>query len=142
MDTELAEDFLLDFREGGLTGGGLERLSAFFERLGRTEDPGTPLVVHFHGGLVPARAGIEGAARLNRVYREAGAVPLFVIWNWGPLDTLRTNLVRIAGEPLFRYLRRRVAQYADAKERQEEMGSAGDRPRRISQAASGGRDRP
>ena len=50
------------------------------------------LTLHFHGGLVGEKAGVETAERLIPVYREAGTHPLVFIWESGLGETLKENL--------------------------------------------------
>jgi hypothetical protein len=84
----------------------LERLlDAYF-----AAPPPGGLVLQFHGGLVTR----EGAKRVAEVlvprYLEAGAHPLFYVWESGPFEIVRNNLEDIAKEGFFRRLLARVVE--------------------------------
>jgi hypothetical protein len=73
------------------------------------------LVLHFHGGLVSRDAGLEIAGRLMDDYSpgpQQGGYPVFYVWESGAWETIRNNLTELAGEPVFRQLLRKLAQYA------------------------------
>lgn len=70
------------------------------------------LVVHFHGGLVSFAGGKCIARALIPVYREAGAYPLHVIWEAGPLEAIFNNLEDIGREEIFREFVRKAMEYA------------------------------
>lgn len=65
-------------------------------------------VIHFHGGLVGQAAGRKIAEDLDVVYREAGALPLFFVWEAGLLEVLKNNLGELAQEMLFEILWKRI----------------------------------
>ena len=67
------------------------------------------LVLHIHGGLVSEARGRAIAKRLTLDYQEAGAFPIFSVWESGALETVRNNLGSIAAEVLFRLLLKRVS---------------------------------
>lgn len=69
------------------------------------------LVLHFHGGLVPATAGRESAARLAPRYKSVSRYPLFFVWESGLLDAVRNNLQDIKGDPLFRELVKKATRW-------------------------------
>jgi hypothetical protein len=77
------------------------------------------IVFHFHGGLVKEASGRETAERLFPVYEDAGAFPVFYLWESGLLETLRNNLAEIAQEQIFRLLWKRVAKVVLAKMAQD-----------------------
>lgn len=56
------------------------------------------IVLHVHGGLVPRRIAVATAAPWAEGIRRAGARPLVVIWNSGPIQTLAQNLDVIAAD--------------------------------------------
>jgi hypothetical protein len=85
---------------------------------------GRRLVVHFHGGLVDREHGIAIAERLTPAYEQAGGYPLFVVWQSGLGDTLRSSLRAIAQENIFKRLLARLIQFTLAKAR---AGRARDR---------------
>jgi hypothetical protein len=73
------------------------------------------LVVHFHGGLVSEKSGLEIAARLSDTYEAAGAYPVFFVWQSQWYETIRNNLGKIFRENIFQHLLKRVLQFAVAK---------------------------
>jgi len=73
------------------------------------------IVLHFHGGLVDAQGGKQIAARLDPVYRAAGAQPIFFVWESGLLEVLHHNLSEIAGEDFFKLLLTHVLKVAMGK---------------------------
>ncbi len=75
--------------------------------------PAPPLVMHFHGGLVPKSAGLEAAQLLaTESYGKAGAFPVFFIWESGFVESLQQALPQIFREAIFELLMERVAGYA------------------------------
>ncbi|HST61622.1 MAG TPA: hypothetical protein VLK84_23155, partial [Longimicrobium sp.] len=89
--------------------------------------PTTPLVVHFHGGLVNEDGGFDVADKMLPVYQEAGAYPLFFVWRAGLFDVLQNNLPSIWEEPVFQRLLTHVLRFARAKVTQEvDAGARGD----------------
>lgn len=70
------------------------------------------LVVHFHGGLVSYASGKGIAETLNPVYTEAGAYPVFFIWEAGPFEAIFNNLGDIAKEGIFKELVRKAIEFA------------------------------
>lgn len=79
------------------------------------QDPRRHLVIHFHGGLVPAEAGFSIAEKLKGVYSpspDAGGYPVFFVWESGAWETIRNNLTELADEPVFKELLRKILQYA------------------------------
>lgn len=87
------------------------------------------VVFHFHGGLVDQASGRDTAARLFPVYEDAGAFPVFFVWESGLLETLKNNLGEIAQEQIFRLLWKRVAKIVLAKMAQDAgLRAAGQLP--------------
>ncbi len=83
------------------------------------------IVLHFHGGLVNKAAG-EGVARmLTPVYEEAGAYPIFLVWQSGAVEIIRHNLLEIAREELFDRLLRRILAWSVGKVRDVAGGRPG-----------------
>lgn len=80
---------------------------------------GAKVVLHFHGGLVPESGGRATAARLDPVYREAGATGVFFVWESGLLEVLTHNIAEIAGEDFFKIVQKYVTRYAVGKLRQQ-----------------------
>ncbi len=74
------------------------------------------LVVHFHGGLVSHRRGLEISDRLkNECYEPAGAYPVFFLWESHPWETVKNNLGEIFKEVIFERLKKHVVQFALGK---------------------------
>jgi hypothetical protein len=73
------------------------------------------LVVHFHGGLVADEVGLRVAARLQPIYEEAGAYPVFFVWSSGLLEVLSGNLPEIFGESVFQSIRKWVTKFVVGK---------------------------
>jgi hypothetical protein len=73
------------------------------------------LVIHFHGGLVDRTLGEAAAAELLPLYTNAGAAPLFVIWETGWKEIVEQNIPTIFKEDIFNRLVRRVAQFVKGK---------------------------
>lgn len=98
-------------RDGALVDGARDAVDAIFREL-----EGAPKVVlHFHGGLVSRASGEETARRQDKVYRQAGAVPVFFIWQSDLIRTVQENLSEIAGEDLFKSVLKWVLKYAVGK---------------------------
>ena len=83
------------------------------------------IAIHFHGGLVSYRNGMDIANRLADVYwnKGAGSYPLFFVWESGLLETLQNNLGEIAWEDFFKLLWKKIAAIVERKMAQ----GAGDR---------------
>jgi hypothetical protein len=88
-------------------------LDATFQQI-RDSHPAS-LVIHFHGGLVDRQAGIAGANALDRIYRAAGAYPMFFIWESGWKEVLETNLPAIFNEGIFRKIHSYITRFAKGK---------------------------
>lgn len=86
-----------------------------------TADPdGACLLVHVHGGLVNKAAGLATADRLGPFYRQAGACPLFFVWESGPVESIVNALHAIGRRSLFRALLRVTLAFARGKLAQSE----------------------
>lgn len=80
-----------------------------------TEPATAGMVLHFHGGLVSQSAGRAIAHKLAPIYAEAGALPLFFVWESGLLETIKNNGHEIFNEPLFKQSMKKVAKWAIQK---------------------------
>ncbi|OEJ21619.1 hypothetical protein AS594_39520 [Streptomyces agglomeratus] len=80
---------------------------------------GRDIVVHLHGGLVDEAAGLRTAHRLTQDYLDAGASPVFVVWQSGLLEVLRHNLDEIFREDVFKRMLKLVLQFSVGKLWQE-----------------------
>jgi hypothetical protein len=77
--------------------------------------PTAGLAIHFHGGLVSLKSGKGIAHDLGAKYQEAGAYPVFFVWESGPVETIVNNWGDIAREPVFRELVRKGVEFALGK---------------------------
>lgn len=62
-----------------------------------------PLLIHLHGGLVSRGKGESIVDRLAPVYGNAGAVPLFFVWQTGLIETIQANYKEIFQRALSRW---------------------------------------
>ncbi|HMS53848.1 MAG TPA: hypothetical protein PKA27_00475 [Fimbriimonadaceae bacterium] len=76
------------------------------------------LVIHFHGGLVSEESALKTASLLQKPYEDAGAYPIFIVWETGILEVAQNSWARIAGETVFKILVDRVAGFAAGKLKQ------------------------
>lgn len=77
------------------------------------------LVVHFHGGLVSFKKGLEVSARLKQqCYAPAGAYPVFFLWESHPWETIMNYLSQIFRESMFQALRWDILRFAVSREKQ------------------------
>ncbi len=70
------------------------------------------LVVHFHGGVVSYASGKGIVQALTPVFQEAGAYPVFFVWEAGPLEAIFNNLGDIGKEKIFQEFVRKVIEFA------------------------------
>jgi len=98
-----ASHYVVHVEDGRIGDTTREDIRAFFDAF--PSDPNRDrLVVHFHGGLVNQRNGRAIADRMASEYRAAGAVPLFFVWESGPVETVANVVARAAADPSFRAL--------------------------------------
>lgn len=83
--------------------------------LGSAASASRHLVLHFHGGLVSQRAGRGIADRLAPRYADAGAYPLFFVWESGLVESLVNNPRDILADRAFRALVTKVAEWVVKK---------------------------
>lgn len=102
----------LNLKNGVFDGMTRADLEAILDQL---DASGRKLVVHFHGGLVNRARGTATAERLHAVYEQAGAFPLFVVWQSGLGETVAHNLGEIQAEKIFRRLLAVTLQFAVGK---------------------------
>ncbi len=77
------------------------------------------MTIHFHGGLVSEKKGMEIAERLYGEYDEkAGAYPVFFVWQSGPFESVFNNLNEIMNEKFFQRLLRHLLRFSIGKLRQ------------------------
>ena len=70
------------------------------------------IVVHFHGGLVSYNRGLAAAEALHTEYLDAGAYPIFFVWESGLVETVVNNLGQIGEEKFFRLAWKRLSNIA------------------------------
>jgi len=104
----------IDLAGGKFNGTSTSDLRSLFRELENspTKDH---IVVHFHGGLVSRELAEAGAERLMTCYTEGGAYPIFFFWRSDLLTILSRDLDKIATEPIFRRLVKRLVQLALSK---------------------------
>jgi hypothetical protein len=73
------------------------------------------VVVHFHGGLIDKQSGLAAARKLKPIYEEAGAFPIFFIWESGWKEIVDHNIRAIFGEKIFQRIRVTVSRRCKAK---------------------------
>ena len=73
------------------------------------------LVIHFHGGLVSEKSARQIAQRLIPIYSEAGAYPLFLVWEAGLFEAIFNNLHDISQEKIFQEFVKKVAEWVIKK---------------------------
>lgn len=78
------------------------------------------IVIHLHGGLVDETAGRAIADKLTEVYQDAGAYPIFPVWEAGLLEVLKNNLRELAGETFFKTVLKRVLRIVGRKIAQDD----------------------
>jgi hypothetical protein len=75
--------------------------------------PANGLVLHFHGGLVSRDYALADIVpRLSKLYLDAGAYPLFFVWESGLKETLLNNKEELLTDPTFRELVKKVTEWA------------------------------
>lgn len=84
------------------------------------------LVVHLHGGLVPAKAGRAGAAAMAPRYREWGAAPVAFVWRTGPAEILCGNLGELMGEDFFEKVLKLALRFVVGRLKLPGGGKSGD----------------
>ncbi len=72
-------------------------------------------VIHLHGGMVRKQRALDKVERLAPVYRQAGAHPLFAVWETGVHETILNNLGEIKDEKIFRILMHKLLKWALGK---------------------------
>ena len=82
------------------------------------------IVIHFHGGLVNYHNGMATAESLYGEYLDAGAYPVFFVWESGLLETITNNLAQIGREEIFRLIWKRIANIVLRKIGQNEADRA------------------
>ncbi|MCK9506527.1 MAG: hypothetical protein M0Q95_20390 [Porticoccaceae bacterium] len=76
------------------------------------QNPANGLVIHFHGGLVSRDDALQHIVPpLTTRYTQAGAYPLFFIWESGLAQTFWNNKQQILRDPAFRELVKKVSEW-------------------------------
>src|SRR5437868_2854307 len=74
--------------------------------------PEKGLVIHFHGGLVDRKYALEEiAVPLTKTYGDAGAFPLFFVWESGFKEAILNNKRDLLQDPAFRELVKKVSEW-------------------------------
>jgi pimeloyl-ACP methyl ester carboxylesterase len=89
-------------------------VDAIFAELARTQ--ASHLVLHFHGGLVGETQGLQAAERLLPILKDqAGAHPVFFVWESGLWETARRNLAALQNEEIYKTLLEETLRFVVAK---------------------------
>ncbi len=107
-NAKLPPEHYLDLVDGRFSQTTAEDLDTLFQKL--DAHPQKNIVVHFHGGLVSRDGAHETGSVLLGTYRDAGAYPVFFVWNTDLLKAVGSNLDEIAKEKAFRRLVLRAGQ--------------------------------
>jgi len=83
------------------------------------------IVIHFHGGLVSYTKGTRTAEALQGEYLEAGAYPVFFLWESGVVETIVNNLGSISKEVFFKVSWKRLSNIVMRKLGQSDSQRAG-----------------
>jgi len=94
--------------------------------------PDKGLVIHFHGGLNSEESGRNIANDLYQPYHDAGAYPLFFVWESGLVESLINNPKDILADPAFRELVKKVAEWV-AKKLGGQVGTKGSSGQAINE---------
>ena len=125
-DARLSRDHYLTLSNGRFATTTRADLDHLIANLSSGDQRNKPLVVHFHGGLVPEAHGMGIVRDLQSVYELAGGYPVFFVWKSGVLEVITANLRDIFQERIFQVLLEQVTRYAVAKVR-EGLGARGGR---------------
>jgi len=75
----------------------------------RSLDPGQPVLLHIHGGLVDEASALDDRVRpMAERYRAAGIQPVFLVWETGWAEVARQVLSDLFTRPFTRLLTSRV----------------------------------
>lgn len=121
------EDHVLHLANGRLQANGVQSVQKIVDRA--VAHDGKGIVVHFHGGLVSYDKGMTIARRLHQSYLDAGAFPVFFVWESGLVETIRNNVGEIRKERFFRLVWKRLAKVLMRKLAQnDDQRAAGELP--------------
>lgn len=104
-------------KDGELTGSSLGDLRATMEAI-RGSAAAPTIAIHFHGGLVDQQSARQASDRLTLEYAASGAIPIFVIWQTGLLETLKNNWKDVFSKEFFEGILERVLQFLVGKAEQ------------------------
>jgi hypothetical protein len=103
-----AKDFIINvgpngtFRPSGSYQTLPEHIDAIFKRF--ENDKIKKISIYFHGGLVNEKKGMETAFKMAKHLSDAGQTPLCFVWETGLMETISTNIGKIADTKLFNKL--------------------------------------
>jgi len=103
-----ARDFIINvgpngtFRPSGCYQTFPDHIDAIFQRF--ETDKVKQITIYFHGGLVNEKTGMETAFKMGKHIFETGQTPLCFVWETGLMETVSTNLTKIADTRLFNKL--------------------------------------
>ncbi|MCJ8321360.1 MAG: hypothetical protein MJK12_17105 [Colwellia sp.] len=78
------------------------------------------VVIHFHGGLVNEENAKVMVNKLTPIYQEAGAFPIFPIWETGLFETISNNFHSLSNEVLYKLVLKFVSNFVKRKLLQRE----------------------
>ena len=111
---EFSKNHYLDLAGGEFASTDQSDLDGLFRAFEADPDRNT-LVLHFHGGLNTRDEGIARARSLLPVYRDAGAYPVFFVWQSGALEVIGNQLRKIVAEPIFERIVQLVSKFTLGK---------------------------
>jgi hypothetical protein len=65
------------------------------------EEKSKKITLYFHGGLVNEKTGIETARKLYASLKATGSFPVFLVWETGLMETIKTNIQKISETSLY-----------------------------------------
>ena len=96
----VVRDHYVDLAAGRFASTTAEDLDRIFRNIATSG--AKTLVVHFHGGLNPRDEAIQRVSDLGPTYAQAGAYPLFFVWESWVSEVISNGFVAILQEPIFR----------------------------------------
>lgn len=98
-----------------------EDVDAIFHHL--RESGAQRLVVHFHGGLIGEGTGMDIAEKMWRLFKD-DAHPVTFVWETGPVETVKANILTIHKTRLFKKAQRLIIRHV-AKRLGVDIGGRG-----------------
>jgi len=67
------------------------------------------ITLHIHGGLIDESAGIQIAKMMTPVYSAVNSHPITFVWQTGPFDTIKDQILTIHKTKIFKFILKTVA---------------------------------